>query len=363
MGVEAYTVSYDRANYHAPIPDGYESADVFNGREREIRENLLRYLGEYRLGVKFDEFFYREGQDPLTHKTYLVSSEPGPVRNIFQKAIRVREEQGLSVRREVAECLGFEKLEKQLVGSSGNMLFVWVSPPGPKADGYGEYSFTFIGEVIKDESSKKKIRVVPYRNILSNDEHRAYLKYFINEANNFNSDVDFLSNPIVIARTDHISSPEDIISLIGEKEKFSKSWFQRLSKYIGSLIDRYIELVRNKASDFELSKVKFAMENYTLVIKNQVIGNDMTFANAPTVEENVNSAIELWGFTPPKVFGSCGLSFLTLMEYHEELNKKWEYHTGDCVICNTKNVDVGPCNICKSCEKKFDEQEGLEIAA
>jgi hypothetical protein len=38
--------------------------------------------------------------------------------------------------------------------------------------------------------------------------------------------------------------------------------------------------------------------------------------------------------------------------------QKWDYHKGDCVIpkpeCGAKNVDVGPCNICKECEKKFD---------
>lgn len=33
----------------------------------------------------------------------------------------------------------------------------------------------------------------------------------------------------------------------------------------------------------------------------------------------------------------------------------WEYHIGDCVNpgCERKQVDVGPCNICKICEKKL----------
>ncbi len=34
-----------------------------------------------------------------------------------------------------------------------------------------------------------------------------------------------------------------------------------------------------------------------------------------------------------------------------EKSGKWEYHTGECVHCHTKNVDVGPCNICQKCEK------------
>lgn len=31
----------------------------------------------------------------------------------------------------------------------------------------------------------------------------------------------------------------------------------------------------------------------------------------------------------------------------------WDYHTGDCVVCKGKGIDVGPCNICQDCEKKF----------
>lgn len=30
---------------------------------------------------------------------------------------------------------------------------------------------------------------------------------------------------------------------------------------------------------------------------------------------------------------------------------KWEYYTGSCVNCGAKNVEVGPCDICKVCEK------------
>lgn len=30
---------------------------------------------------------------------------------------------------------------------------------------------------------------------------------------------------------------------------------------------------------------------------------------------------------------------------------KWEYHKGSCVNCSKEGVDVGPCDICKTCEK------------
>jgi len=31
--------------------------------------------------------------------------------------------------------------------------------------------------------------------------------------------------------------------------------------------------------------------------------------------------------------------------------EKWQYHIGTCANCGAKNVEVGPCKICKACEK------------
>ena len=37
----------------------------------------------------------------------------------------------------------------------------------------------------------------------------------------------------------------------------------------------------------------------------------------------------------------------------QDKEKKWQYHEGECVVCHKKPAEVGPCNICKKCEKKF----------
>ncbi len=31
--------------------------------------------------------------------------------------------------------------------------------------------------------------------------------------------------------------------------------------------------------------------------------------------------------------------------------EKWDYHTGNCANCGARNIEVGPCEICKACEK------------
>lgn len=43
-------------------------------------------------------------------------------------------------------------------------------------------------------------------------------------------------------------------------------------------------------------------------------------------------------------------SNVSLLFFNNE-NISWSYHTGNCVNCLATNVLVGPCSICKSCEK------------
>jgi len=358
MGKEAYTVNFDKANYHAPVPAG-DKQDVFKGRERDIRDGMLRYLSEYRLGVRFDEFFYRKERDLLTGEVHFAANESGPVRNKFYKAIREKERNGLSGRREIAECLGFKKLEDKLTENSEDSLFIWVSPPGPKAEGYGDYSFTFVGQAVRDQSTgEEKIRVVPYRNILSQEEHRNYLKYFDRKAESFKTDVDFLSNPVIFPPTEEIKSPEDLLRFIGEKESISMEWSKRLLNEVGPLVERYISQVKSGASDKDLIKTRNAIENFTIAVRNRIIGRNYLVNEGPVSNEDLDNAIEIYGnYEPPEVAGSCGSTSKTLMEFQEESGKSWEYHSGSCVNCGAEDVMVGPCNICKKCEKEFDKKE------
>jgi hypothetical protein len=47
------------------------------------------------------------------------------------------------------------------------------------------------------------------------------------------------------------------------------------------------------------------------------------------------------------------LTFSSLVNQSETNQTTWEYHTGACVVCKKDPTEVGPCNICKVCEKKF----------
>lgn len=55
-----------------------------------------------------------------------------------------------------------------------------------------------------------------------------------------------------------------------------------------------------------------------------------------------------------KHIGSCGSSKLSAFEAfsNEGGIEKWDYHSGVCRVCGN-STEVGPCSICRTCEKKF----------
>jgi len=351
MRTEAYTVGFDTKNYHAPIPDSYSQDEIGRRREDNIGNNIIRYLGEYRLGVKYDEFHYNFEQDAESGDFFLSSphADPGPILNIYRKAIGYKQERGLPVDREVAECLGFQKLQEGLAGAQEGALILWVSPPGSKVDGYGDHSFTFIGQVEKDSSGGKRLRVIPYRNVLSLEDHKNYFRYFDEDAQYYEKDTDFLANPVVIEQSESMQTPDDIISFIGETEKFNIEWRDKLIPLVMPLVGGFIQLVREKASDRQLLRARYAIENRVLEEKKYILGEEKT----PKIvfENNPQIVFERYGnITPPIVGGSCGSSS-TLMEFQKESGKNWEYSPGDCVVCRQKNTMVGPCKICKRVKK------------
>ncbi|OGH21457.1 MAG: hypothetical protein A2958_01655 [Candidatus Levybacteria bacterium RIFCSPLOWO2_01_FULL_38_13] len=308
MRIEAYTVGFDPRNYHAPIPSGYSKDEITRRREGNIRDNIIRYLGEYRLGVKFDEIRYSVKTNNAG-ETYLESphADPGPILNVYKKAIAYRQERGLSVHREVAECLGFQKLQDKLVNAPVGTMAMWVSRPGSKEDGYGTHSFTFLIQVVEDPGEGKSLRVIPYRNEQSIEEQKSNLIYFDKNAQNYNTDVDLLANPSIINQSDAFQTLDDIISFIGETEKFNIQWRNKLTPLIMPLIGGFIQLVREKASDENLQKARYAIENFLLAKKDYILGKDrnpqLVFENQPRV------IFERYGnTTPPIVGGSCGAS-------------------------------------------------------
>lgn len=349
MRKEDFVVSLERVNFHAPVVN-VDYASTVSARSQETRNNLLRYLGEYRLAVKFDEFYYKEGC--LAGERFLAGEENFPIIQKFKKAIYKKEKEGANPEREIAECAGFQKIEEAYLRGE-DFLFLWISPPGSKEEGYGDYSFTFIGEV-----RDRRIRVIPYRNNLSLNEHREVASIFSQRAEFFKTDIDFLANPVFIQKKEGLKKAEDVLLRIGEKEKIDLSWRERLEQKVGGLIEMFIDALRKNASDAELNRIKWSMENFTLETKDEIITGKF---NGLTKEIDNSKILDIFGrYAPPPVAGSCPSSSKTLSELHSTLNKNRGYefdHQGVCAICHSGPKALGPCEICEECVIKIEEKE------
>ncbi len=355
MSKEAFAVYSEVRNYHRRPIVGDETTTLM-AREQETRYNMLRYLGEYRLAVKFDEFSYREGVGPDGEK-FLTVFEEEPIRGRFRNAIAQKEEEGEDSRREVSECLGFKKIEDAFLKGE-DFLFLWISPPGKAEDGYGKYSFTFVGEVVGG-----RLRVVPYRNNLSLEEHKEVAGIFTEDAENLKTDIDFLAHPILIRKQKGLNNAEDLLVAIGEKERIDLSWRQRLEVKIRSLVDMFMDGVKRNAPNSELDRIKRAIENYTIDNKTEIIKGGFISYNfgADHLLDNYGS------YAPPKVAGSCGSSSSTLMDLHSKLNpgndslgeQEW-FH---CPKCNYQaDGPIGDtCPGCGLTKDEYAKESGAEV--
>lgn len=109
----------------------------------------------------------------------------------------------------------------------------------------------------------------------------------------------------------------------------------------------------------------------TTKVAEEIIGKNIanissvhTFREQLTVGARLEREAERYGLRM-QASGSCGISNIMAVNslnsegpfasfYSGNINskEKWEYHEGTCRICG-KEVEVGPCKICRVCEKKF----------
>lgn len=377
MPAEVYAPALDVRKLNDPVPEGYDRRTAIIAREKEIVNNLLRYVAEFRLGVKFDEYFYREETNGLTGERYFASLEQGPILNIFRKAITERQMRGLSTAREVAECLGFQSLQQNLTSAPEKTMFVWVSPPGRREDGYGAYSFTFVGQVIKDEGSEeRKVRFIPYRNILSMPEHNNYLQSLTSDGQTHHSAEDFLAHPVIFSPiTGGIDTPEDIIRIIGEQERINTGWFPRLAILLDPFIQGYLGLLRSGADLANLRHARDAIENIAIAHRDEILYALQSESAVPqlfTLTKPVFDIFRIWGEKAPQfVGGSCppteelsvssGIilgEMVTLMDYQAGLNMDGF----TCPNCRKAKVKGNSCSMCGITKEKWAEKTGIRCA-
>jgi hypothetical protein len=256
--------------------------------EQALRKDIESYLGEYRFALpKYDyQLVYSDGhlQDPLTDE---------PMIEKARRAIQRRTHEWKNTSRERAELEGISFLDQWLKLPTSQHSIVWLSPPGPETDGYGDYGFVYIGAIGKTEQDNKTIDMSAYRvTSPSLTQFNVFASQLVGHTDYQNAE-GLLSMPMIVNETK--DNLEEVLSLYfnyAPDQNRNKDFDSAIFK-LKPHIDKFIKMVRAGAAKNELRRVFDAIENYAI---DQQAPFNITFEKL-----RIN-----YSFPPPQVKGSCG---------------------------------------------------------
>lgn len=325
-----------------------------------LQENVLRFLGEFVGKVPYAKISYFQKDQDL----YFPGMQKSAKETYWDTALKMGADS-----REYAEAIGFSKINQAF--AEGANFSYWVSPPS-NMEGFGDYGFVFAfvkeGEKIDEyilRYDEKKGDLKESKQILGDDKYC--------------QENDFLRNPYSFVLKDpHIEGLSKLMrdklkiddQLILQSERFDKlidqnvrSWLEEYSQLVikGDNLDKSKQLISaiyNYVSHLNLHINKYQEIQYSPLIYEEE-NKQHIFVHFSQKE----SVVEGGGSCPVSTSSNdiLAISKNGIVSYKEAswLNQKndkteWEYHTGNCACCGKKDTEVGPCNICKICEKKFD---------
>lgn len=282
----------------------------------EMRDDLVSYLGEYRLRVQKHDyeltFSYREGEGYRVRDIH--RGEAMSVKS--KRTLLDRTENGLPVYREMAEDAGIDSLDEQLLYAEDGDMVVWFSPPGPKDQGYGNYGFMFEGsvkvKVLTDGMTEKHILMTANR-IEKPTIAQCNNAFFAltGEDISFINPEGFLANPRVVSGRE-VNVDEVLLKNfsfeVNEEEMLVNT---QVIKTINPMIDEFVGVIKSGSREERITAF-YALENYALELKERLMRKQ------EKGEENViymsdyrdyrylADILHGYGYRPPIVAGSCG---------------------------------------------------------
>lgn len=268
-----------------------------DAKERQIRDDLVSYLGEYRFEVS--EYHYRLGivngilVDPNTGESMSLKAK---------KAIGFKKIRGLNVSREEADFAGFINLEKGLSERPFGTV-IWFSPPGPKAEGYGDYGFAFIGKRNGNELEMTAIRL---EKPAISDFNKATSALWGEKG--YKKAEDLLRQPMVIDIS--LGKVKEFVHGNFEvQDEKSKTVFAKALEKLGGIIEEASLIIKNGTLE-QKQKALHTVENLAIELKerlgslfkeNVVFMSDYRMSKLSTFME-----IDRYTNKPKLVAGSCG---------------------------------------------------------
>jgi len=313
-----------------------------------LRDDIVSYLGEYRFKVKtYDyEILYSLGKD----KTYALRDkyEEDTMTNKAKRAIIKNEDNGRSTRRETAELLGLISLESQIEYADDGDSILWVSPPGPKNEGYGDYGFIYIGSVERLLAHGKKILMTAVRiDNPTKDKLNFYLSLATGKQINFHDEVDFLKNPFVI-KSSLSGTKELLFDLFNIKQgEYIQNKFIEAIDILSPFIDKFVDLTQRGAPIKDKKEVLNVLENLASEIyesTNYKCGQNVRILQSL----NFSEAVRFFSYEPLKVAGSCGSSGGSTSIFSNNI-----FNSGQSLIESVLNNDHYEDYECPHCGKRL----------
>lgn len=322
--------------------------------DKELRDDIVSYLGEYRFELqKYDyELVFSQGKIRDPHRLESMSTKA-------QRSINEKKLSGESAHREKAELIGITFLEKQLEFAREGNSIVWASPPGPKEEGYGDYGFFFIGKIKRSNGLKKDLAMTAIR--VEYPQIPEYSKAFRNLTGaslELKSADDFLKLPLVVEESLSPSFIDKVLSdYIKRGDPREKEKFQMALRKLEPWINQFISHVRWGTPE-EKKKAFHALENYALQVKKE-LQHEIT---APSEQKSFAEFVNMWGFEPPKVKGSCPIKSGNVMTGgYSFLNKIVNQEWFMCPKCSYK-ADGPVGNKCPGCgltKEAYAQETGI----
>ncbi|MEK7534586.1 MAG: hypothetical protein AAB600_04580 [Patescibacteria group bacterium] len=290
--------------------------------DQVVFDDVISYLGEYRFNLaKYSySFKFKDGKlrDPNRNDS---------MQELSQRAINTKSKEGKSSVRERAELKGFQSLDEQLRYAKTDSTIIWVSPPGPKNEGYGDYGFVYFGKVESNNLEEKNIKMTAIRVEKPNIEQFNRALRMLGGKKEYARAEEFLANPDIFAEDLKEGYVDAILKMVfnfkpNEKEQEK---FRQIINKMFHLIYYFSKNPRRSRQDL------YALENYALELKRdyeskkdnkglchpEFISGSRSRNKFGMTDEQVQHGsfyvnpglkdiVGEYGHKPPVVAGSCG---------------------------------------------------------
>lgn len=346
-------------NFDIPI-EKWTYERYFIGRNKQFKEYEEKQVEtalKERFGIATNVFIYSVDKDGDLINS-LVPDEKFKV--FLRRGILYRESIGSKEQeRENAELNGFIEIANKLTDKKtpiGTMM-ISISGTGIVENTFYPKNFVDIYEKVRDKNGQIVIKMTRFQ---SSNDYKEYVQKALtfnpNYFDNLNGPIDawFLNNPIPVKPQEKFGTPEELFSKMfnNEKKSMEENQFQELIEYCMPLITNFINLLTSDILDPEAISA-----NYNAILNKADLFAQNDEYRGEVIYQSVEKDIFTLGRQIVKAVESgCGISGgIKLGNRFEnsvaKFGEKWTYHNGDCVNCNKTNTEVGPCNICKECEK------------